>query len=316
MKLDSSALTSRSLILVLVNGVVRRGAALDWRETVGAILGRRFSPHFVQTKNTTEAACALKDYEAEESPLVVAAGGDGTINHLINALSERPLLLALLPLGTANDLARNLKVPLGLSEAAALINEGTRRRIDLIEVNGQRFCTVGGLGITSNSALMVSKLCARGRLAARAVQRLGPSVYRLTALFNILLRPRVSQRIRIAYRDVLKSDCHLEIDAHGLFIANQGSLGGGLSLSPRSNNEDGVFEICVLPVGSRAHLVRVLARMMRGAPLSSKQLLVIQAIGATITCQRDDHFFGDGELLCAGQEFSLSIHPRALEVIC
>jgi diacylglycerol kinase family enzyme len=264
----------------------------------------------------TEAACALREYEAEESSLVVAAGGDGTINHLINALGERPLLLALLPLGTANDLARNLNVPLGLSEAAALINEGTSRRIDLIEVNGQRFCTVGGLGITSNSALMVGRLCARGRFAARAVRRLGPAIYRLTALFNILLRPRINQRIQISYRDLQMNDCNLEIDAHGLFIANQGSLGAGLSLSPRSNNQDGVFEICVLPRGSRAHLVRVLARMMTGAPLSFRDLLVIQTTRATITCQRDDHFFGDGELLCAGQEFNLSILHRALEVIC
>lgn len=299
-----------------MNGVVRRGEALDWRETVGAILARKFSPEFVQTKNTIEAASALKEYEADESSLVVAAGGDGTVNHLINARAERPLLLALLPLGTANDLARNLNVPLGLSEAAALINTGTRRRIDLIEVNGQRFCTVGGIGITSNSALMVSKLCARGPRMSRAVQRLGPTIYRLTALFNILLRPRVSQRIRISYSDAEQNDCHLEMEAHGLFIANQGSLGAGLSLSPQSNNGDGVFEICVLPIGSRAHLVRVLTRMMTGTPLSARELLVIQATRATISCQRDDHFFGDGELLCAGQVFNLSMHHRALEVIC
>ena len=80
--------------------------------------------------------------------LVVLGGGDGTLNAAAPALIETGLPLGILPLGTANDLARTLNIPTDLADAAQIVIDGHVRRIDLGEVNGKPFFNVASLGLS------------------------------------------------------------------------------------------------------------------------------------------------------------------------
>jgi YegS/Rv2252/BmrU family lipid kinase len=85
---------------------------------------------------------------AKTVDLVVLGGGDGTLSSAAPALIETGLPLGILPLGTANDLARTLGVPLDIAGAAQVIVDGKLRRIDLGEVNGKPFFNVASMGLS------------------------------------------------------------------------------------------------------------------------------------------------------------------------
>ncbi|MGI8914025.1 MAG: diacylglycerol kinase family protein [Chloroflexota bacterium] len=80
--------------------------------------------------------------QLDDVDLVVAAGGDGTINAVIGALLDQPKPLGIIPLGTANDLARTLEIPHEVAAACAVIGAGQTRRIDVTSVNDRYFCNV------------------------------------------------------------------------------------------------------------------------------------------------------------------------------
>ncbi len=96
---------------------------------------------------SANALPALVDRYRDEVDLAVIAGGDGTLNALAGALHRHRLPLGILPLGTANDLARTLSIPEDPEEASRLILRGHQRQVDLGQVNGHYFFNVAHVGL-------------------------------------------------------------------------------------------------------------------------------------------------------------------------
>src|SRR5262249_34963020 len=144
---QSGSLPAHSRIAVIVNGAARRSREV-WQPAVAAVLSRRLRPVFLYPATKEETARQIAGCTMTGFVAVVAAGGDGTVNTLVNAMKGVELPLALLPLGTANDLAREFDLPLDPVAAAGCMTDGAEvRHVDVLEVNGARFCTVGGIGL-------------------------------------------------------------------------------------------------------------------------------------------------------------------------
>jgi diacylglycerol kinase (ATP) len=171
---------------------------------------------------------------------VIAAGGDGTICEVVQGLSNAGRgALAVLPLGTGNDAARTLGVPLQLDRAAATVLAGSRRRVDLMRIGDRVALNAVGLGLLG--AINVNA-------AAIKVVR-GIAAY-LTAAAVSLFR---------------YSGCEVEICSDGfsyrggmliLAVHNGPSTGGGFRLAPGAFPDDGVLDACLvenLPVRKRFH---------------------------------------------------------------
>ena len=271
----------------------------------------------VHIPRTADELAGLAKEAARAGSLVVIAGGDGTINLVVNAVAGHDVPLGILPLGTANDLAAHLKIPLDPAAAAARIATGPVRQIDLVEVNGRRFCTVGGLGLVSQSAESVNRLRAASPWLRAAAKPLGSEIYALVALANIMFRRRIVGRVKLTDLDAANSAPALaDEDLHGMFFANQRSLGGGLTLPTDSQNSDGRFEICLVRASSRWRLISTLDALRGGRPLPRGVIVQHQVRRVHVSCERDDAFLGDGEILCHGRTFDVRIHPAAQAFIC
>ena len=111
---------------------------------------------------------------APDADLVIVCGGDGTVASAALGVLETGLPLGILPLGTANDLARTLALPMNLSAAAEVIARGRTRRIDVGLVNGKAFFNVASIGLSAELARRLTGVDKRrwGRLAyaVRALQ--------------------------------------------------------------------------------------------------------------------------------------------------
>ncbi len=130
---------------MIVNPHSRRGAGAH--DAVRAALEGGGLSVLVRDCDGAEAiGRAIRD-SAGQVDRVVIGGGDGTLNAAAPALIETGLPLGVIPLGTANDLARTLELPVDAAEAAAVVAAGRRRRIDMGEVNGRPFFNVASLGL-------------------------------------------------------------------------------------------------------------------------------------------------------------------------
>ncbi len=165
---------------------------------------------------------------------VIVCGGDGTMNAAAPALIKSGLPLGILPMGTANDLARTLGIPPDLEEAAKIIVAGHKRSIDLGEVNGHPFFNVASIGLSSDLA---SKL--NGTLKRR-YGRLGYAI----AAFRVLTRAKAFRAMIITKSGATR------VKTLQIAIGNGVHYGGGNVVEATAAIDDGQLDLYSLELGS------------------------------------------------------------------
>ena len=254
---------------------------------------------------------------AEHRPaVVVAAGGDGTVRLVAQELAGTGVPLGVIPLGTGNDFARANGIPDDVPGAIERIVRRSTRAIDLLEVNGRPFVTAGGIGIGAHTALVVPWIKALHPLARMATESLGGAVYRIAAGANVMLRPGLAERVRLTWRVPGESaEQTTEVRTHGVFLANQRTMGGGISLPVPADNADGALDVCVVHDVARVRLLAALTRLLRGSTIGSNVFSAWQATRVTIETERRAAFFGCGDLVAEGTKFDVRVVPGALRVL-
>jgi diacylglycerol kinase (ATP) len=245
-----------------------------------------------------------------EPDVIVAAGGDGTANLALQAMRERDAL-AVLPLGTANDLAHFLGVSRNPGFIGSFVLEAACR-IDLLRVNDQRFCTTGGLGLPAEVANRVNTLRNSGR--HEWLVALGSRLYQVIAAECCVCAPPL-YRLALEWEELDgRTWRRLDVRSHGLFVTNQATFARSLQVVEDADNADGRFELCVLLASGRFELLRSLANITRHQ-LRPDELRVIRTRRARIRADREVRFFGDGEILCKAADFELDVEAQGLRLL-
>ena len=302
--------------LILANPRSRRAGAHDWRPAASAALSSRYATELIEPRSASETTELARTAAADGAAVVVAAGGDGTINAVALGLAGTSTALGILPLGSANDLAREYDVPKSVAAAARRIANGVPRAVDLISIADRVFCGVGGLALVARAALAVTRFKQRSALRRRIADFLGGNVYRISATAALLAPWMIDDRLRITYRAADSGESRsLETSASALFVTNHRTLGGGLALPVSAEPSDGVLEICYVPSRTRLSLMLNFARLSAGLAIPPGVLETIRATEATIETGQDDAFVADGELLGIGKRFEVRVLPRALRIV-
>jgi diacylglycerol kinase (ATP) len=241
-----AALPVRRRALMLVNPRSRRGtAALDpvvERLRAGGIdaVIERF-----ETPEEVSADIARRRHEAD---LVIVCGGDGTINSAARGVLETGLPMGIMPMGTANDLARTLAIPDDLLRAADIIVAGHTSRIDLGEVNGHPFFNVASLGLSADLA--------RG-LTPEVKRRWGKLGYALAAL-RVLLK---AQPFRA---DIISDAGSVRVKTLQIAVGNGVHYGGGTVIHADATIEDGHLDLYSLELANVWKFGLMLGAFRRG----------------------------------------------------
>jgi diacylglycerol kinase (ATP) len=262
--LDSTSDGASALIINTAARGARRPGSID---RVTARVRRAVGPVvFHSPASRAEAESLTRALVAREVRRIIVAGGDGSVNIVANQLVGSGIQLGIIPLGTGNDLARELGIPFALDAAIDHMMRATARPMDLLSVNGRHYCTVGGLGLPSQCALGVPALKSRHAVLRRSLDALGGAAYSLVSVANILGRRSIAQEYEVAIAGPDGSP-RIRGALHGRFIANTARVGAGMTLPTNSVIDDGIAEVCALSAGSRLRLFANLTRLSAGAQL-------------------------------------------------
>jgi len=265
------------------------GFELDWIETEGA-------------DDATEAAREWSE------GLLIVAGGDGTINDVINGLGKagfpEGVTLALLPAGTGNDLAATLAIPESADEAEAVIQQGRVRTLDVARVRsdgiGERFfinVATGGLGAQISDANDEETKSKWGKLS-----------YLRTSL-------KVASDFDVRETTLQLDGEERKVRAVNIAIGNCRYAGGGWPAAPNANPEDGLLDVIVIEdVGIKEFLALAPAALARFDYLDNEGVFFARSKEVWVTSQPGLEFTVDGEVI-GDEPAEFVVIPRALKVI-
>jgi YegS/Rv2252/BmrU family lipid kinase len=168
---------------------------------------------------------------AEGIEMVIAAGGDGTLHEVAAGLIETNCTLAIIPLGTMNNVAHSLEIPEMIEKACAIIAQGETRRIDVGKINGQIFLEVAGIGLEAALFPAAEEIKRYGLLST-----LRGIVDGLHALFTF--QPT---RFRIIF-DGKRSRLYRAIQVS---VCNTPYYGAHLRFAPRAVMDDGLLDALI-----------------------------------------------------------------------
>ena len=233
------------------------------------------------TAGEGDATAAAKQAVERGFDLIVAAGGDGTLNEVVagvSAFEERPQI-GLIPTGTTNDFARALRIPRDIDDAVDIILRGETIPVDVGTMNGRHFINIAGGGrMTELTYDVPSKL--------KTV--LGQLAYYLK---GIEMLPSIrSSPVRIEYDgEVFDGEAML------FLIGLTNSVGGFEKLAPGSSINDGKFTLLILKKCNIAEFIRVVSLALRGEHLGDPLVISSKAEKITITSSEEVLLNLDGE---------------------
>jgi diacylglycerol kinase (ATP) len=299
-------------VVLVVNPVAGGGHPLDRWPAVEQVLRARGTVWRVEAEGEHGMAAAIRTAAAEGATVVVA-GGDGTVNRAVNAVPDWTVPLGIVPVGSGNDLARALGLPVDPVAAARRIVEGRAMAMDLVDVQGQRFCTVGGVGLIADVTMAVGRLAAPGRLSRFVVRGLGAHAYLLAAAAHLAAPSSPVRAVRVAGLGP-DGPWRWDGEAHAVLVANHPTLGAGLALPIASRADDGVVEVCIVPRRSRVSLATKLVALKTGRPQPDDVLSVKKAHAVTIEVDAVSPFAADGDVICMERTFEIVVRARAIEI--
>lgn len=215
---------------------------------------------------------------------VILGGGDGTVNAAAPALVSTGLPLGLLPLGTANDLARTLGVPAELGPAVAVIRAGHLRRIDVGRVNDRLFFNVAGIGL--NVALTE-------QLSPETKRRWGALSYGWTLA-------RLVSSARAFTAEIIHED---ESGTHSvrsrtvqISVGNGRFYGGGFAVAEHARIDDGLLDIYSLEARSWWQMLAIAPWLRSGRHGAWSHVRTLRARRITVKTHRPHRINTDGEI--------------------
>ncbi len=259
-------------------------------------------------KSKFDSECVFTEYHGHGSLLaaealrngvdiLVAVGGDGTINEVATQVEGTNKLMGIIPFGSGNGLARSLGIPLGDVQAIKRINKLHVSKIDSGTFNGKKFFNMAGIGFDAQISARFAENVKRG----------------------------LSSYVKIAFSEVSNyrsQHYHLSIDgkeykrqAFMISVANSSQYGNNAHISPFASLSDGMLDICILKPFPLYMFPALVFRMFRKNTHKSNYLEIIQGNKISIIrdCVAAVHL--DGEPIEMGTELSIGINPHSLNIL-
>ena len=264
------------------------------------------------TQEPWHASALAKQAAVEGFDVVVAAGGDGTVNEVVNGLMQAKedgfsTAMGVLPVGRGNDFAFGSRIPGTLEEGCQTLINNHRRIVDVGRVTGGLYPEGryfgNGVGIGFDAVV--------GFEALKMKHLHGFASYLVAAMKTIFLYYKAPP-VKIIY-----DGQDLTMNSLMVSIMNGVRAGGGFMMAPEADFEDGSFDICFAEEVSKLEMFKLIPRFMAGTQAGHSAVSTARAKKVSVTALEGIlPAHADGETLCTeGTQLDLEILPKSLELV-
>lgn len=284
---------------VIINPAAGRGKGKKLESTVIKLLKDEFGEIEVFRTDYPNHAQELAAQLKNKYSVIIAAGGDGTVNEIVNGMIGGRAALAVVPIGSGNDFTKMLNLPKEMSEVIRIIKEDKRKKIDIGKVGDRYFPNGMGVGFDAwvvRESMKVSRL--RGFL-----------IYLYSVIKTVFLYK--NQTITFtANGETTQRDVFL------IAIGNGKAMGGGFFLTPQAEVDDGQLDICIIRALSKKEVLLNLPKAINGKHTELEQVEMFRTDKVVIQSEDGVAVHTDGELLGMDlKNLEISVIPAALEVV-
>lgn len=287
---------------LVVNTSSRTGAAAF--ESARARLGELGVPLVAcfPVNDPTRLAEVVEHAAADGCDLVIVGGGDGTLSTAVDHLAGGRAVLGLLPLGTANDLARTLQVPTDVRTACDVIADGNVVDIDLGRVGDDYFVNVASIGLSVGVA---------HALTPRLKRRLGPLAYPVATLRAYRTHEPFTAWLEFPDGDhaPLRVDDSLQVA-----VGNGRFYGGGNAVSPTAGIDDHALDVYAARGGSLRDLARMARLLRTGAFVEHENVVHLTTRRVLVRTEPVQGVNVDGEVVATTPQ-EIGVHRNAVNVL-
>jgi YegS/Rv2252/BmrU family lipid kinase len=290
---------SVAIIINPISGGVSPQRARRRAEHAAAVLSLSgVGGHVTLTEHPGHARELARAAVAQGTGLVVAWGGDGTVNEVASALAFGSAALGIVPAGSGNGLARALGISSRPEMALREAFSATPRRIDVGEFGERLFVSVAGVGFDAHVAACFAeampgrrRFSGYLRVSARALASYRPQQYRVSGHAGGALR-----------RALLVT------------VANGPEFGNGARIAPDARVDDGQLDLVVVEELSRFRTLCAVPSLFTGGIANVRGVSIQRVTSATIEAEEPMRFHVDGEPATGGRRLEARVHPGALSV--
>jgi diacylglycerol kinase family enzyme len=295
-------------LCLVVNPAAGGGRALRTLASATAALDGASARYQVQPSASLAHARELAAAAAQRGEVTVAVGGDGLAGALAGAVADAGGVMALIPAGRGNDLARELGLPPGAAAAAAAILDGQQAELDLLGLS-----IPGQPEETAALSAYLGLPSVAGEIANRSRLIRGPATYPVAALRALARWRPVSFRVEQTGGPggPVAGIPAGEFPGYGVVLANSRFFGGGMQVCPPARTSDGCLDVVVMHDAPKAAFLRVLLQIKDGTHISLPQVALGQAAAVTVTADTALPVAADGETLPWGSPLAAGVPLRA-----
>lgn len=284
-------------ILFIINPISGIGKQKVIEKLIDTEFDRSLFDIIINYTERSKHAIEISKNNAKNYDIIVAVGGDGSVNEIARGLLNSNTLLAIVPAGSGNGLARHLKIPLNLTKALKLIINGRKKKIDAIKVNDEySFCTTG-VGFDAFVSWKFSESKKRGfwtytKISLKSLLNYQPAEYKVIA----------------DGKEEVFSDTIIAT------FANANQYGNNFIISPNSKINDGYIRLIVIkkfpfiyyPVFAYYLLTKKLNNFSYCTEIKAKEFTIFNL---------SNKIHIDGEPIEMNHKISLTVLPKSLNVI-
>lgn len=251
----------------------------------------------VPTTHAGHAKQMAKD-ASKNTDIIVAIGGDGTVNEVASAIVDTKVALAIIPRGSGNGLSNFLGIPKGLKQALEVIKRGKTRQIDTMTINNHRFVNIAGVGFDAHIAHLFKDFGTRGFIS-----------------YSKLVMKEFMKYQGVKLKLGLNGSGFQDEEAFVVSFANSSQYGNNAHIAPQAIIDDGLMDVCIVKkfplIQSPGLVMKLFNKSLNQSSFYSHNCTSKASI------ESESQLFGhvDGEPITLGKTATLKTYHQNLKVV-
>jgi diacylglycerol kinase (ATP) len=258
---------------------------------------QKFNANFALTEYAGHAAEIAEEAANKNFDIIVAVGGDGTINEVASRVMQQQKILGILPFGSGNGLARFLKIPMNTIQAIKIINNCKVQTIDTGTFNDKSFFNMAGMGFDARISAVFAGHKTRG----------------LSGYAKLALKEAATYRAQTYH--IYIDGVEYKRRAFVISLANSSQYGNNAHIAPTASVTDGLLDVCIVKAFPLYKLPVLAYEMMMAKTDRSDIVEIIKGKHIRIVRGMEDSIHIDGEPFFMGKEIEARIVPLSLNII-